>query len=40
MKPRDIKVALNNHIRELQEQCPHEFDENGICKFCYTKKPL
>lgn len=33
-------VALNKHIAELQNQCSHEFDEDGVCKFCYTKKLL
>lgn len=29
---------LLNDNRKLQEQCPHEFDEDGFCIYCYKMK--
>lgn len=29
---------LLNDNRKLQEQCPHEFDEEGFCIYCYKMK--
>lgn len=23
---------------ELQKQCQHEYDDNGVCIYCYSKK--
>ena len=37
--------TLNNTVsellednRKLQEECPHEFDEEGFCIYCYKMK--
>lgn len=37
--------TLNNTVsellednRKLQEECPHEFDEDGFCIYCYKMK--
>lgn len=27
-------VALQKEIKELQAQCEHDYDENGVCKIC------
>lgn len=29
---------LLNDNRKLQEQCPHEFDKDGFCIYCYKMK--
>ena len=29
---------LLNDNRKLQEECPHEFDEDGLCIYCYKMK--
>lgn len=29
---------LLNDNRKLQEECPHEFDEDGFCIYCYKMK--
>lgn len=29
---------LLNDNRKLQEECPHEFDEEGFCIYCYKMK--
>lgn len=35
----DPKVAeINQKIYKLREQCKHEYDENGICVYCYSWK--
>ena len=37
--------TLNNEVadllaenRKLQEQCTHEFDEDGVCVYCYKQQ--
>ena len=37
--------TLNNEVadllaenRKLQEQCAHEFDEDGVCVYCYKQQ--
>ena len=37
--------TLNNTVsellednRKLQEECPHDFDEDGFCIYCYKMK--
>lgn len=31
-------VALMGENDELRKECPHEYDENGICKYCLAEK--
>ena len=31
-------AEIHNEIEKLEEICPHEFDEEGHCKFCYFTK--
>ena len=33
----DIAEAYDE-IEKLQNQCEHEFDNNGCCKYCYGSK--
>lgn len=28
-------LEILNEVRELQKQCPHEYDEDGFCIYCY-----
>ena len=31
-------AALLKENSELREQCIHDFDENGLCIYCYARK--
>ena len=30
-------MAMNDELREV---CPHEYNSDGICKYCLTRKTL
>ena len=32
-------TILMNEIKDLQKECPHEWDENGFCIYCNLVKP-
>lgn len=31
-------TELYNQLRKLQEQCPHMYDDKGVCIFCNKVK--
>ena len=32
-------TSLMNEIKDLQKECPHEWDEDGFCIYCNLIKP-